>query len=69
MKESSLQFEMNIKNLIKYIDGDLLTKSADLTREVKGGCGADLMSDVLASIQPDAVLLSGFLHPQFFPPG
>ncbi len=55
---------MNIKNLIKYIDGDLLTKSADLSREVKGGCGADLMSDVLASIQPDAVLLTGLCNPQ-----
>ena len=55
---------MNIKNLLEYIDGELLTKSADLTREVKGGCGADLMSDVLASIQPDAVLLTGLCNPQ-----
>ena len=55
---------MNIKNLDKFIDGDLLTKSADLTREIKGGCGADLMSDVLASIQPDAVLLTGLCNPQ-----
>lgn len=55
---------MNIKNLIEYIDGELLTPSADLTREVKGGCGADLMSDVLASIQPDAVLLTGLCNPQ-----
>ncbi len=37
---------MNIKNLLQYIDGDLLTNSAS-PREVKGGCGADLMSDVL----------------------
>ena len=55
---------MIIKNLIDYIDGELLTKSADLTREVKGGCGADLMSDVLASIQPNAVLLTGLCNPQ-----
>jgi predicted transcriptional regulator len=55
---------MNIKNLLEYIDGELLTKSADLSREVKGGCGADLMSDVLASIQPNAVLLTGLCNPQ-----
>ncbi len=55
---------MKIKNLLEYIDGELLTKSADLNREVKGGCGADLMSDVLASIQPDAVLLTGLCNPQ-----
>ena len=55
---------MNVKDLIKIINGKLLVKSADLTREVKGGCGADLMSDVLASIQPEAVLLTGLCNPQ-----
>ena len=46
------------------IDGKLINQSADLNRVVKGGCGADLMSDVLASIQPDAVLLTGLCNPQ-----
>ncbi|MEN6572033.1 MAG: DRTGG domain-containing protein [Anaerolineaceae bacterium] len=55
---------MNVKELISLIDGKLLNPSADLTREVKGGCGADLMSDVLASIQPEAVLLTGLCNPQ-----
>lgn len=55
---------MTVKELLKYINGKLLTKSGDLNREVKGGCGADLMSDVLASIQPDAVLLTGLCNPQ-----
>jgi len=55
---------MNIKELIAIIDGTLLSDGCDLTREVKGGCGADLMSDVLASIQPDAVLLTGLCNPQ-----
>ncbi len=55
---------MNVKELIIFIRGDLLTKSGDLSRDIKGGCGADLMSDVLASIQPDAVLLTGLCNPQ-----
>jgi len=55
---------MNIEELIQITDGKLLTKSSDLTRMIKGGCGADLMSDVLASIQPDAVLLTGLCNPQ-----
>lgn len=55
---------MNVKELIQLIDGRLLTSSADLSKEVKGGCGADLMSDVLASIQPEAVLLTGLCNPQ-----
>ncbi|MEN6481278.1 MAG: hypothetical protein ABFD29_03775 [Anaerolineaceae bacterium] len=36
----------------------------DLNITIKGGCGADLMSDVLASIQPDARLLTGLCNPQ-----
>ncbi len=55
---------MNVQELITYIDGKLLTNTHDLTREIKGGCGADLMSDVLASIQPNAVLLTGLCNPQ-----
>src|SRR5512140_721492 len=55
---------MNVKELIQLIDGTLLNPSADLAREIKGGCGADLMSDVLASIQPEAVLVTGLCNPQ-----
>lgn len=55
---------MNVQELIDLINGNLYNKSANLTREVKGGCGADLMSDVLASIQPEAVLLTGLCNPQ-----
>lgn len=55
---------MNIKEIIQLVDGKLCTKPQSLEREVKGGCGADLMSDVLASIQPEAVLLTGLCNPQ-----
>jgi predicted transcriptional regulator len=55
---------MNVKDLIKIVNGKLLNSSVDLSREIKGGCGADLMSDVLASIQPEAVLLTGLCNPQ-----
>jgi predicted transcriptional regulator len=55
---------MNIQQLLTLSNGKLLTPNVDLTREIKGGCGADLMSDVLASIQPEAVLLTGLCNPQ-----
>ena len=55
---------MNIQDLIRIIDGTLVTQSSNLNREIKGGFGADLMSDVLASIQPEAVLLTGLCNPQ-----
>jgi len=61
---SEVWVPMNVKELIKIVNGKLLVKSADLTREIKGGCGADLMSDVLASVQPEAVLLTGLCNPQ-----
>lgn len=55
---------MNIRDLIRIINGTLINQSANLNRDIKGGFGADLMSDVLASIQPEAVLLTGLCNPQ-----
>ncbi len=55
---------MTLNELIDLIYGRVLTNMADLTVEVKGACAADLMSDVLASIQPEAVLLTGLCNPQ-----
>lgn len=55
---------MKLQELIVLIDGEVLTQTDSLAQEIKGGCGADLMSDVLASIQPDAVLLTGLCNPQ-----
>ena len=55
---------MTLDELVKLIYGHVLTDNVDLTVEVEGGCGAGLMSDVLASIQPNAVLLTGLCNPQ-----
>ena len=55
---------MQIEQILKLIDGKIINDVIDLTREVKGGFGADLMSDVLTSIQPEAVLLTGLCNPQ-----
>ena len=55
---------MQLKDVVQLIEGKVLTGAANLGREVEGGCGADLMSDVLASVQPQAVLLTGLCNPQ-----
>jgi len=55
---------MNLTQIIKIINGKLFTEGLDLNREIRGGCGADLMSDVLASVQPEAILLTGLCNPQ-----
>src|SRR5512139_1387431 len=55
---------MKLADIIDLIDGTLYVPDALLEAEVKGGCGADLMSDVLAAIKPDAILLTGLCNPQ-----
>ncbi len=55
---------MKIKELIQIINGTLFNENVWMEAEIRGGCGADLMSDVLAAIQPDAVLLTGLCNPQ-----
>lgn len=57
---------MKISELIDQTQGKLLTREScmDPDRMIKGGCSADLMSDVLAYIQPNAVLLTGLVNPQ-----
>jgi len=55
---------MKINEILEISEGKLLTKGSDLDVEAKGAFAADLMSDVLASIQPDAVLLTGLCNPQ-----
>lgn len=55
---------MKLANIIQFIGGKLLVDGADLNCEVKGGFGADLMSDVLASMKPDSILLTGLTNPQ-----
>jgi predicted transcriptional regulator len=55
---------MKVQEMVEIVSGTVLTPHVSLNREIKGGCGADLMSDVLASIKPDAVLLTGLCNIQ-----
>jgi predicted transcriptional regulator len=55
---------MNLTELVHLLDGTILTNHNDLSLEIKGCCAADLMSDVLASIRPEALLLTGLCNPQ-----
>ena len=55
---------MRLEEVITLVSGKVLTETPDLQAEIAGGCGADLMSDVLASVQPHAVLLTGLCNPQ-----
>jgi predicted transcriptional regulator len=55
---------MKLTEILQIIEGTLYVEDVPLDAEIKGGCGADLMSDVLASIQPEAILLTGLCNPQ-----
>jgi predicted transcriptional regulator len=55
---------MKLGKVLKIIDGKAISRDVDLDQEVKMGCGADLMSDVLAFTHDGTLLMSGLTNPQ-----
>jgi len=55
---------MKLSKIIDLINGELLSSIDPNKIEIGGAMGADLMSDVLTSVQPEAVLLTGLCNPQ-----
>ena len=55
---------MTLREIMTIVEGRVLSGSELLDREVEVGCGSDLMSDVLAFIKPDSLLLTGLTNPQ-----
>ena len=55
---------MKISQILEISEGTMLTPNADLDTDILGGFAGDLMGDVLASIQPESVLITGLSNPQ-----
>ncbi len=55
---------MKLKQLKEVLNAKVLYGDKFLDKDVKMACGSDLMSDVLAFIKADAVLLTGLTNPQ-----
>lgn len=55
---------MKLREVLEIIEGKLITPNVDLDMEVQMGCGADLMSDVLAFTHEGTLLMSGLTNPQ-----
>ena len=55
---------MIINDVVKILEADVLCGENSLDREVKSACGSDMMSDVLAYVKNQAVLLTGLVNPQ-----
>jgi predicted transcriptional regulator len=55
---------MKLREVLEIIDGKAISKDVNLDTEIEMGCGADLMSDVLAFTHEGTLLLSGLTNPQ-----
>jgi predicted transcriptional regulator len=55
---------MTIGEIAKFINARILTGEDLLGKEVRTACGSDLMSDVLAFIKNQSVLITGLTNAQ-----
>lgn len=55
---------MKIKEIQELLDAELLCESGNLEGDVYSAFGCDLMSDVLAYVKDQSVLLTGLINPQ-----
>ena len=55
---------MKISEIRELLDADLLVGQDIAEKEVFSACGSDMMSDVLAYVKDQAVLLTGLVHSQ-----
>lgn len=55
---------MKIDDIKNLLDAEVLCCEENLDRSVFSACGCDLMSDVLAYVKDQAVLLTGLVNPQ-----
>ena len=55
---------MKLSEVLRIIEGRVISKNVDLEQEVQMGSGADLMSDVLAFTQEGTLLMTGLTNPQ-----
>ncbi|TYQ16473.1 UNVERIFIED_CONTAM: putative transcriptional regulator containing CBS domains [Acetivibrio alkalicellulosi] len=55
---------MKIREVIRVLDAVVLTGEENLDMDINSACGADLMSDVMAYVKENVVLLTGLVNLQ-----
>ena len=55
---------MKIKTIVELLDAKVLCGEDKLDGTVHSACGCDMMSDVLAFVKEQAVLITGLCNPQ-----
>ena len=55
---------MKISQIQELLDAEIVCGEDQLEKDVHSACGSDMMSDVLAYVKDQAVLLTGLVNPQ-----
>ena len=55
---------MKIKEIIEVLEGELISGAEHIEEEIDYGYSCDMMSDVLAYVKNNVLLLTGLTHPQ-----
>ena len=55
---------MKLKEIQEILDAEVLCGQGQLDTEVRSACGSDFMSDVLAYVKNQPMLLTGLVNPQ-----
>lgn len=55
---------LKVSEIVKILDAEVLTGADRLDMEIYSGCGADLMSDVMAYVKESVILCTGLVNPQ-----
>ena len=55
---------MKIRDIKELLNAEILCCEEGLDKEVNSACGSDMMSDVLAYVKDQAVLLTGLVNSQ-----
>lgn len=54
---------MNVHDIVDILEAEIVNEG-DMDAEIKTACGSDMMSDVLAFVKEQSVLLTGLVNPQ-----
>lgn len=55
---------MTVNDIKEILDCELISGEENLDREVHTACGSDMMSDVLAFVKDQSILLTGLVNSQ-----
>lgn len=55
---------MTVREIKRILDADVIIGEDKLDMDVHTACGSDMMSDVLAFVKDQSVLITGLINPQ-----